>query len=405
MQPAEAERPSPRAHARLPAAWRYASRHAARDDRIDLLRGLVMLVILVNHVALPSLFHVLSVEAVGVVTGAEAFVLLSGLILGVVHGPRFRSGAGRDATRRLLRRAWQLYAVAAVTSAVVYAVGLALGNAAASLTTYTDPRTQQTFSLYGNAPDPAELAWGLVTLAYGPGALNVLGLYVALVLIAPALLWALRRGWWLPLLALSWAVYAAFHADPPRVLPSQSENAFPVLAWQVLFVHGVTAGYHRAQLGRFARGTWGRVTLGAAGALTLALAFFALNNPWYDIPGGLRLHLIPEDVYFDWYAGWFQRAKLGLGRVVNTFALLTVLYALLTVCWVPVERALGRLLIPIGRATLYVFVVHLAFVLLAAQFPALQRGHVLLNTAAHAAVIAVTWWLVTRRVLFRVIPR
>jgi hypothetical protein len=65
--------------------WRYATA-GRRDLRIDWLRGLAMTCVIVNHSKLPSLLSWFSYERFWVVTAAEVFVVLSGVVLGTVYG-------------------------------------------------------------------------------------------------------------------------------------------------------------------------------------------------------------------------------------------------------------------------------------------------------------------------------
>ncbi|PYE53148.1 hypothetical protein DES52_110132 [Deinococcus yavapaiensis KR-236] len=381
---------------------------ARRDTRIDVLRGLVIVVILVNHVDLRSLYHVLSVEAIGVVTAAEAFVLLSGFVLGFVSRVRLQRDGFRAVVARCFRRAGTIYLAALTVNVLVYLLGLVPSFDARVLTSYTDKSTGVVYSLY-DAASPAHLALGLVTLKFGPGQINVLGLYVALLLLAPLALWSLRRGRWWLLLALSWSVFALGHLHLSRLLPSQSENAFPLELWQVLFVHGLAAGYERRRLATFARSSAGRVLLAFTVVAFAVLCFFALNNPWVDVPGGLRMHFIPEGAYGRVYGALFERRELGLGRALNTMVVVVVLYLALTRLRGPALRAAERVLVPLGQATLYVFLVHVLLVLLVAQFGFASRSpgwsSTLVNTFVHTAVIAVIWWMVRAKFLFGLIPR
>ena len=104
------------------------------------------------------------------------------------------------------------------------------------------------------------------------------------------------------------------------------------------------------------------------------------------------------------HADWFTRATLDLGRLLDVWLLLATGYALLTAYWRPVDRVLGWFLVPLGRASLYVFVLHVFAALVVANVPALARDSVALGTLAHGIVLAVLWTMVRRRVLFRVIP-
>jgi fucose 4-O-acetylase-like acetyltransferase len=63
--------------------------------------------------------------------------------------------------------------------------------------------------------------------------------------------------------------------------------------------------------------------------------------------------------------------------------------------------------VPIGQATLYVFIVHVYLVLVVTQVAkmGLAPVHILAHTALHAALLAIVWLMVRFKVLYRWIPR
>lgn len=71
------------------------------------------------------------------------------------------------------------------------------------------------------------------------------------------------------------------------------------------------------------------------------------------------------------------------------------------------ERSIGRLLIPLGRNSFYVFLVQVFICLGVASVPALAEDGIgkVSNTAAQVAALALIWLMVQRRFLFRWIPR
>ena len=56
-----------------------------RDLIIDSIRGLAVLSFIVNHIEVFSAYSLVFWERVGVVTGAEGFVLLSGVVVGTTY--------------------------------------------------------------------------------------------------------------------------------------------------------------------------------------------------------------------------------------------------------------------------------------------------------------------------------
>ncbi|MEZ5446423.1 MAG: OpgC domain-containing protein [Gammaproteobacteria bacterium] len=181
----------------MPAADNRGARttRTVRDERFDLIRGFAMLLVVVNHVNIPSLYQVVTMEAIGVVTGAEIFVLVSGTILGLIYRPRIERDGWAVSMIPVWRRALKLYLVVVVTNlAVCLFQWLAPIVDFTVLTTYTDPGSHEVWSLFGEDPTLVELVYRVLTLNYGISQINVLGLYVMLVAVAPFLLWLLQRG-------------------------------------------------------------------------------------------------------------------------------------------------------------------------------------------------------------------
>src|SRR5262247_4303337 len=89
--------------------WQYVRGKSSRDLRIDWLRGLAMTCVIINHSKLSSILSWFSYERVWVVTAAEVFVVLSGVVLGMVYGRRLARDGWRAVVRGLGRRALLLY--------------------------------------------------------------------------------------------------------------------------------------------------------------------------------------------------------------------------------------------------------------------------------------------------------
>ena len=102
---------------------------------------------------------------------------------------------------------------------------------------------------------------------------------------------------------------------------------------------------------------------------------------------------------------WFQKSTLGLGRIFNNIALFIVIYYALSHYWLPINKALGWLLIPLGQASLYVFILHIYFIILVSNTSLEEYDSFFVNTAIHATTILIIWAMVKRQVLFRIIPR
>jgi fucose 4-O-acetylase-like acetyltransferase len=90
---------------------------------------------------------------------------------------------------------------------------------------------------------------------------------------------------------------------------------------------------------------------------------------------------------------------------VNVVAITTAAYAALTLCPRLQHGPIAQILLSLGRATLYVFVIHLAFVLAVDNLTGGPVDSRLLGTALVTLVLASLVVMVRRRVLFGLIPR
>jgi hypothetical protein len=391
-------------------SWHYPE-GPGRDLRLDWVRGVAIVFVVLNHLNIPSLFQLVSQETIGPVSGAELFVALSGVVLGIVYRRRSRDLDMVGVVGALWSRAFTLYRTALVVVLGVFVLTLVPGVDGRVITTFTDQSTGQTYGLYPNVerlldyPVPGYVLRDILLLRLGPYQFNILGLYVALLAVAPLLVLALRRGLVLVLLSLSWVLYLLNLAEPWTLLGSAFEDPFPLPNWQLLFVHGLAAGWYRDRLLSWARRWWGRCILAVLVLAHLALVFFSLSNPYLSNRYDVRLDLIPGAEFLQVYQAYFERRALGLGRAVDVALLLVTLYGLLTAYWKPLNAALGWFLVPLGQATLYVFVLHVFFALLVANVPGLTESRIGWNTVAHVVVLGLLWLMVRRRFLFSVVPR
>ncbi len=326
-------------------------------ERLDLVRGVAVVFVVLNHINMPSLFQLLTQETLGPVVGAELFVVLSGLVLGIVYRRRLQRIDLLGATGALWQRAGKLYKTSLLVVLTVFLVTLVPGIDGTVVRNFVDQRTGQAYGLYPNMerlldyPVPGSVLRDILLLRLGPYQFNILGLYVVLMLVSPLLLAALRRRLWWVALLVSWALYLINTVNPVTVFASQVETPFPLLTWQVLFVHGMVAGWYWTRLLAFAGTVWGKALVVLAVLTSLALAVFSWSNPFLSHGYDARLGLLPDPQFLALYEAWFLRPTLGPGRVLATCLLFVTLYALLTAYWRPLRAALGWLLVPLGQAS------------------------------------------------------
>lgn len=356
-----------------------------------------MTMVVLAHLEVPSALNFLTKERFGVFSAPELFIFISGVVVGLIYPSRVARLGWKKAAGMLLRRAAQLYLISLCVSVGVYLLRFIPALDSTVLSTYTEATSGTIYDLYANSDGSAlRFVLNFLTLRSGPGQINILGLYVVLMLAAPLILWLLEhRLFWL-LALLSGSIYWFNHTQPTRVLPSQFENAFSLMAWQILFVAGVSAGFYWDPIKTRARPLGNRL-LGLLSVLFLGFMIFSLNNPWIHVPGNVRLTLIDADRFTIIYRDWFSRVNLGPGRIVNALVVIAFGYMLLTLFWKPVNRIAGWFFLPVGQASLFVFAIHVAFVLLFDQIDLFGRGNIWINALGSLLVLLSIWSIVRLR--------
>jgi hypothetical protein len=362
----------------------------ARDIPLDLLRGLAVVILVVNHLRLES---ALSHATAAVLSAAEVLVAVSGVVVGMVFGRRWLSEGARATSGMLLRRSRKLYLASVVVVALVGVLTFVPGLATDALA--VSPNVQPPRDAY--AFDGAlRTLFAVVTLEAGPWQFNILGFFIAALALAPAVLWALDRGWWPAVLLASWLLFVLGRHWDVDVLPSQSERPFPILVWQLLFVNGIVLGWHRQRVSDWLR-RYRAWTCAMILALAAAFAAVQVAGPALVDPGA----------WARWEAEHFHKGSLDPARVLAMLSIAAAVYIGLQRFAGPAERLLGPILLPLGRNSFYVFIMHVFVCLAVASLPALSDGGVGLvgNTFVQLACLALLWGMVRRRFLFRLVPR
>jgi hypothetical protein len=408
-----ASSPSLRTNAAL--SWRYPPA-AVRDERLDFIRGFACVSFVAAHFEAFTWFNFLFWERLGIFSGAELFVIVSGLLLGITHREVIDRSTSPTSTERLWRRAGKLYLAYVALIAVVALVRAAGVIDTSAVTTFTDRWAAITYPLYPPEGTPLlEHIKSILLMRSTPHQVQILGFYICVLLLAPLALWQLKVGrLWLVVTA-SWAVYLFERKYPLMLTGAQFEHGFPLLAWQVYVVNALAVGYHaRYELPLWlAKHPWHRpVVITLAALIALASFIFAQTTDNPSFPWWGRLDLIEPATFRAWYDAYFDKDVLDPLRLVTATAFFISFYALLTYWWTPAKRAFGPFLLPLGQNSLYVFLVHVIFIAAADQIPGYFEGvpvfdwqTIWLNTAVLAGILAGLWAMVRFRVLFGVIPR
>lgn len=210
-----------------------------RDIGIDLIRGVAMLTIAINHayffavsggytgprIPTPTVF--------GFSSAAELFVGLSGYMVGMIYARREQYGF------KLAKRAGKLYVLNAGILIVLSAFVLMVPDELVSATRL-DPYLD----------NPGAAVVGFLTLQYAPNLLDVLQLYVILMVTAIPATWLLRKS-----VAIFFALTAFVYCIAQAMLFNGYDignNPLWLPAWQFLFFGCMAAGFKTLHVPVFA---------------------------------------------------------------------------------------------------------------------------------------------------------
>jgi hypothetical protein len=368
--------------------WQYDPEfYGKRDLRIDLLRGVAIVSMVVNHLECRSFFNNITQGHI-YASSAEGFVFLSGFVLGFVTLQRIDKIGLNAAMLKLLERAKILY----FTSFIAIA-GLGL------LSLIVPGMTRPSF-------DRAPGEWWQILLAAGtlhlaPPIVDILQLYVLCLLVSPAIFWMLRRRLLLPLLTISWTLWWIQQVHPYSFSFQPLDRAHPYFVfatWQILYVHGVAAGYHKDRIAKL----WSRLPKIALILGMIAIVVTALITAHFD----LQLGTFPAKV--EDRALWLRltdRSINGPIRLVTLLGLFSLMFLAVDRFWQPLEKIAGKLLITLGQNSLYVYIIHIPLTLIWFAIPGLIQGNIWVVSIAQALAIGLCWLMVKKEVLFKVIPR
>lgn len=389
-------------------ASKYAyPNNGGRDLRLDFLRGLIMIVVITVHMEYYSFFSLFVWGRIGLISSAEGFVALSGIVLGIVYRKRIKRDGFKRSALNLWKRSFQLYRANIFVILSIALLGL-LPFVDIFQVTHWVPITEQdkAFALYPPAATPwFEIVIQALLLRIGPHQFQIIGLYVGLIAVAPFILYCLDRKKTIGLIIASCIIFWVGQKYHFRVTGARFEWGFPTLIWQLLFIVGMATGYHGEKVLGYITERKNKALIIFSIYLSLAFLMLALNNPNAVFWPLRDLAVLDDAVYHKIYMGWFQKSTLGLGRIFNNMTLFIVFYYMLSHYWLPINKMLGWLLIPLGQASLYVFILHVYFIILFNNTPLGSYHNFWINTAIHTTTILLIWAMVKRQFLFQFIPR
>lgn len=342
---------------------------SGRDARLDMFRGLALVMIFINHV--PGTFYEnLTSRNFGFSDAAEAFVFMSGLAAGLAYSGRFVSGPIWLAIAKVWARARQLYFV----HLSITMIALAIFAGAAWWFGLDELLDKNNIApIFGF---PLQAMIGLPLLTHQLGYLNILPLYFTLLLATPLVI-VLGLRWPVQTMIgsiLLWVIAGQFRLNLPN-FPTQGGWFFNPFSWQILFVIGLLSGMAMKQGRRFVPKS--PVLFG------LAAAFLLFVLLWVKIPelgaaGRQGLSFLSK-LGLPFYVTWFDKTFLALPRLLHALALFYVV-ASLGVMYRIAESRIAAPLRLMGRQGLAVFAVGTVLSLLLQAVKAGIAGGLLLDT-------------------------
>lgn len=323
---------------------------APRNSLVDLVRGLGLWILLIDHIQ-PDVLSQITPWQLGFSDFAEIFVFLSGFINAGMYERALRCGGMRGANQKLWSRVGRLYIAHITTMLVCFGI---LGAAASAKIYVPEPK------LYVWMSAPASYLVKTALLLYNPYLFSLLPLYIV---IAPFMLLStvgLKRA---PRITLGvsaalWCVAQSRLLDLPIATKLEGWYFHP-LGWQFLFVLGEATQMYWI---RVRDAACSRAALWAAGLVvagTFALKTLTLIEP-------LRQHAVGlAPIVARLIARSAGKGHLAPFRLLHFLALSTLIVAIPWNQKALIHSRLGAAAIAAGRHSLPVFSVSLVLTICA----------------------------------------
>ncbi len=348
-----------------------------RDTRLDVLRALALLMIFIDHVPGQPLEH-WTMKNFGFSDASELFVLISGIAVALAYGRKYDLTNLASLTVKAWRRVVTLFA--AHMTGTLLTVAIFVG--AAWMFVRPDLLTQ--VALGPVVADPMKGLVALGTLGHQLGYNNILPMYMALMAIAPAVIWLERRNpaMLIAISALIWALAGTWRLGPPRML-EPGIWFFNPLSWQFLFVIGYVGARHIARGGRIG---------GSPGLLAASITYVLFSALWTIMNLGAQSNL---SLGLPFVLTGFDKTYLTGWRLAHTLALTYIFLS------VPLLSRMTRLgldnpLAVIGRHGLAIFLIGTVLSVLAQAIMAIignwpETGLLLIANGIFIQIIAAYW--------------
>lgn len=287
---------------------------STRDPRLDVFRGLCLVMIFINHVP-GNFYEDYTSRNFGFSDAAEGFVLMSGIAAGLAYSADFRDRSMRLWTglARVWRRVWTLYLVHILTTLAALAAASAVAVWLNNSEILFENQMKWVWS------NPLETFIGLTILTHQFGYVNILPLYLVLLAVSPFLLFAAWRVpmWLWSASVLLWLASGVWYLSLPN-WPSAGGWFFNPLTWQAVFVTGLLTGVAIKDGRRLVPvRRWLQVLTG----VFLLYAAVSTQVPAVSKITGHTLWLAKETFHLPWNLTAFDKTFLTAPRLLHILAL------------------------------------------------------------------------------------
>jgi hypothetical protein len=313
-----------------------AATKRARDERLDVFRGLTMLIIFVAHLPENS-WNAWIPARFGFSSGAELFVFCSGIASALAFGSVFTRRGLWLGTARIAYRIWQVYwaQIGLVLALIALAAALDRLFGLSELAEQFPPLLT----------DPANALLGIATLTWQPDYLDILPMYLVILALVPVMMLGRRLHPALPFLVAA-LLYAAVWTKGIN-LPGNPWNGagwfLNPFAWQLIFFIGFFIGMKWLPMPRLGDR---RLMLATALFLLVSvpLSFWGILEHW-TLAQAARDLLLPAS----------EKTDLHILRVLHFLALAYLVLSLIEPWRNRLDRGAGHMLVLIGRQSLAAF--------------------------------------------------
>lgn len=294
-----------------------------RDRRLDMLRGIALAMIFINHIP-GTVYENYTSRNFGFSDAAEGFVLISGISAALAYSAALNRRPLWTGVARIWGRAWLLYLVHLFVMAWVIGIAAGVARFTGNMVMMSQNNLQYLQS------DLAGVLVGIPLLTHQLGYVNILPLYTVLLLVSPGLLWLAWRWpvWLVAGSVLMWFIAGTYHFDLPNY-PLPGGWFFNPFAWQIIFVIGLLTGVYIRQGKRLvAVRRW----LQAISWIYLAFSCVTIWVPPVDHAMGHTLWLA-KNAGAPWFFTDFDKTYVTLPRLLHIMALAYLLSSLKVVRW------------------------------------------------------------------------